>query len=92
MTHHLWKFDLTGKGSCRKRSRPQARDPNDRTLDTENNPENLMHPENKQRLGRINQSSFDCIFGRPLATPSDRQEQARKHPRRAAWSRCILHH
>jgi hypothetical protein len=33
-----------------------------------------MRPQNKPRLDRMNQSSFDCIFARPLATPNNRQE------------------
>jgi hypothetical protein len=32
-----------------------------------------MNPENKQRLGCMNKSSFDCIFARPLATPNNRR-------------------
>jgi hypothetical protein len=42
-------------------------------------PENDRHAplKNKQRLGCMNQSSFDCIFTRLLATPNNTQATAK---------------
>jgi len=53
----------------------------------ENNPEKShAAPKNKQGLGCMNQSSFDCIFADPLATPNNKKGTAKE----TVESSCIV--
>jgi hypothetical protein len=87
MTHLLWKFDLTDKAAAENAAARKSVVPTIERPTLKKNPEKPhATPKSKQGLDHMNQSSFDCIFAGPLATPNNRQgtNKGRLHGRDAS--------